>query len=195
MSISITRNFDNTLEPPILQMNPPNQALDYVRLLWPTALCELIATETNRYAFQRHVRDWTPTNEDKIWAFLGTIVLMGYHTLPSFENFSSSKKFSGVPALQERMSYRYFVDCGVISKLWTMKLTTYQSQTSDQSPFKAYDPCQYLLIDETMIKSKGRTKSKVCMPKNQSSMGVLSILFLLWLPMWLPNEFWYVNPV
>ena len=34
--------------------------LDYVRLLWPTALCELIAVETNRYAFQRHVRRGCP---------------------------------------------------------------------------------------------------------------------------------------
>ena len=45
-----------------------------MQLLWPTALCELIAVETNRYAFQRHVRDWTPTNADEIWAFLATIV-------------------------------------------------------------------------------------------------------------------------
>ena len=44
--------FDDTLEGPSLPMNPSNhQALDYVRLLWPTALCELIAVETNRYAF------------------------------------------------------------------------------------------------------------------------------------------------
>ena len=83
-------------------MNPSNhQALDYVQLLWPTALFELIhvAVETNRHAFQRHVRDWTTTSADEIWEFLGTIVLMGYHTLPSFEKYWSNKKFSGVPAL------------------------------------------------------------------------------------------------
>ena len=85
-------------------MNPTNhQALNYVRLLWPTTLCELIAVETNRYTFQRHVRDWTPTNADKFWAFLGTIVLMGYHTLPSFDKYWNSKKFNGVPTLQECM--------------------------------------------------------------------------------------------
>ena len=122
-------------------MNPPNQALDYVQLLWPTTLCELIAIETNRYAFQRHVRDWTPTNEDEIWAFLGTIVLMGYHTLPSFEWYWSNKKFSEVPALQKRMTFHQFRGLWTI---WTMNMDNetddlsdrfFQSQTSDQSPF------------------------------------------------------------
>ena len=155
-------------------MNPSNQALDDVQLLWPTTLCELIAVETNRYAFQRHVRDWTPTNADEIWAFLGTIVLMGYHTMSSFEEYLSSKKFSGVPALQQRMTFRQF------RGLWTMKLMTYQigffkvrlviSHLSSTFS-KAYDPCQCLLIDKTMIKSKGHAKSKVYMPKNQSSMA------------------------
>ena len=36
---------------------------------------------------------------------------------------------------------------------------------------KAYDPCECLSIDKTMIKSKGHAKSKVCMPKNKSSMS------------------------
>ena len=82
MSISITRNFDSTLESSILLMNPSNhQALDYVRLHLLTALCELIAVETNRYAFQKHVSDWTLTNEDEIWAFLGTVVGIPYTAL------------------------------------------------------------------------------------------------------------------
>ena len=56
--------FDDTLEGPSLPMNPSNhQALDYVRLLWPTALYELIAVETDRYAFQRHVRRGCPGGE------------------------------------------------------------------------------------------------------------------------------------
>ena len=38
--------FDDTLEGPSLP--------------WLTALCELIAVETNRYAFQRHVRRGCP---------------------------------------------------------------------------------------------------------------------------------------
>ena len=35
-----------------------------------------------------------------------------------------------------------------------------------------------------------------CLKTSQAWLqDVLSILFLLWLPMWLTNEFWYVNPV
>ena len=65
---------------------------------------------------------------------------MGYHTLPSFEKYWSSKKFSGVPALQERMTYRQFR--GLWGNLHIMDNETddlsdrfFQSQTSDQSPF------------------------------------------------------------
>ena len=65
--------FDDTLEGPSLPMSPSNhQALNYVRLLWPTALCELIAVETNRYAFQRHVRRGCPGRE--IVAFAVSVV-------------------------------------------------------------------------------------------------------------------------
>ena len=173
--------FDDTLEGPSSRMNPSNhKALDYVRLLWPTALCELIAVETNRYAFQRHVRDWTPTSADEIWAFLGTIVLMGYHTLPSFEKYWSNKKFSGVPALQERMTF------GRFRGLWG-NLHIVDNETDNSSDkfskvgpvisylscsfSQAYDPGQCLSIDETMIKSKGRAKGKVCTPKKPVKHG------------------------
>ena len=36
---------------------------------------------------------------------------------------------------------------------------------------QAYDPGQCLSIDETMIKSKGRAKGKVCMPKKPVKHG------------------------
>ena len=184
------------------QLDEHHQALDYVRLLWLTTLCELIAVETNRYAFQRHVRDWTPTSTDEIWAFLGTIVLMGYHTLPSFEKYWSNKKFSGVPALQECMTF------GRFRGLWgNLHIVDNETDEFSDKFFKvrpvisqlsssfsqAYNPGQCLSIDKTMIKSKGRAKGKVCMAKKNSKawlQDVLSILFLLWLPLQLPDVFW-----
>ena len=51
--------FDDTLEGPSLP--------------WPTALCELIAVETNRYAFQRHVRRGCPIGGE-IVAFAVSVV-------------------------------------------------------------------------------------------------------------------------
>ena len=170
-SIPITR----CLTTPLKAHEPIQpQALDYVRLLWPTALCELISVETNRYVLQRHVRDWTPTSADEIWAFLGTIVLIGYHTLPSFEKYWSSKKFSRVPVLQERITF------GRFCRLWgNLHIVDNETDDSFDKFFKvrpvishlscsfsqAYDPGKCLSIDETMIKSKGRAKGKVCMPK------------------------------
>ena len=48
---------------------PPqeNSAFDYLRLLWPVCLCELIATETDRYAHQCGIRDWQSVSVAEIW--------------------------------------------------------------------------------------------------------------------------------
>ena len=35
-----------------------NNALDYLKLLWPTAICAMLADQTNRYAVQNSVRCW-----------------------------------------------------------------------------------------------------------------------------------------
>ena len=53
-------------------MNPDdNNALDFLLLLWPNALCELIATETNRYAVQKKRINWVNTTASEVWTFLG----------------------------------------------------------------------------------------------------------------------------
>ena len=48
---------------------PPreNSTFDYLRLLWPVCLCELIATETGRYVHQRGIRDWQSVSVAEIW--------------------------------------------------------------------------------------------------------------------------------
>ena len=64
-----------------------NSALDFLKLLWPSALCELIATETNCYAAQKARSDWSNTSSNEIWNFLGVIIFMGFHRLPHICNY------------------------------------------------------------------------------------------------------------
>ena len=70
-----------------------NDALKYLRLLWPESLCELIALETDRYANQKGV------SVSEVWSFLGILILMGVHRLPRICNYWSKDCFLGISAL------------------------------------------------------------------------------------------------
>ena len=72
----------------------------------------MIANETNHYTYAKCGFGWHPTNVDEIWAFLGVVVLMGYHRLPSFPDYWSKSEYVGVRGIQRCMTYSRF------SQLW-----------------------------------------------------------------------------
>ena len=78
-----------------------NNALDYLKLLWPTAICAMLADQTNWYAVQNKVQHWQRTTATEIilWSFLGAILLMGIHALPCLTNYWSRNRFLGVGEL------------------------------------------------------------------------------------------------
>ena len=58
---------------PTQQVNPNDGSfLDYLLMLWPAALCQLIAVETNRHALQRGVSGWCDVTGAEVWTFLGS---------------------------------------------------------------------------------------------------------------------------
>ena len=78
------------IEGPSNDANPgDSNALDYLSMLWPATLCELIALETNRYALQRGVAKWRDVSTAEIWTFLGIVILMGIKRLPRISNYWS----------------------------------------------------------------------------------------------------------
>ena len=70
-----------------------NDALEYLRLLWPESLCELITLETDRYANQKGV------SVSEVLSFLGIVILMGVRRLPRIRNCWSKDCFLGISAL------------------------------------------------------------------------------------------------
>ena len=95
------------MEGPANNLDPcVNSELDFLRLLWPTALCSLIADETNRYAFQKKRKQWVSTNTSEIWTFLGIVILMGIHRLPRIRDYWSTNTLLGVPRIQQQMSLK-----------------------------------------------------------------------------------------
>ena len=79
------------MEGPIDDTDPKdNSALDFVKLLWPSAL---IAIETNWYAAHKATSDWSEASNNEIYSFLGVIILMGLYRLPRIYNYWNTKEY------------------------------------------------------------------------------------------------------
>ena len=167
---------------PAQDLNPKdNDALEYLRLLWPESLCELIALETDRYANQKGVTNWVSVSVSEVWSFLGIVILMGVHRLPRIRNYWSKDCFLGISALQGCMSLSRFwalwsnlhvVDnqciepSGGVSRKIKPVLDTLTSTF-----LRSYSPGQELSVDEGMVKYTGRAGGKVVMPNKPIRKG------------------------
>ena len=158
-----------------------NSVFEYLLLLWPAALCELIALETNRYANQKGVSNWQSVSVAEVWSFLGIIILMGIRRLPRIRNYWSKDYFLSIPALKRCMSLGRFwalwsnlhvVDnesinaSGSVSRKLKPVLDTLSSTF-----LRSYSPGQELSVDEGMAKYTGRAKGKVVMPNKPIKKG------------------------
>ena len=81
-----------------------SSAFEYLEIVWPSSVCELMALETNRYAVQKGVSNWGNTTIAEMWTYLGIILLIGINRLPRIKNYWSRDKFMGVPDLHRYMS-------------------------------------------------------------------------------------------
>ena len=171
-------------EGPVDSSSPEGKsALDYLRLLWPTAICQMICLETNNYALQHNRLNWAPVSTDEVWTFLAIVVLMGIHRLPTINQYWSQNRFLGVPAIPQQMSRQRFwklwsnlhlvdnqrADCrgtsGVSRKVKPLL------ETLSRTFCLHYTPSQEISVDEAMVKFKGRSKGKVYMPRKPVKEG------------------------
>ena len=157
------------------------ECLDFVKLLWPDSLCEHIAVQTNLYARQSNASGWVDTCRDEIWTFIGIVLEMGIHRLPSIEDYWSRNLLLGVQPVQRVMSKNRFLSlwhylhCDDNTEITdfsdvTCKIRTVLSTLS--SNFLArYNPSQELSVDEMMVKYKGRKGGKIKMPRKPVKVG------------------------
>ena len=166
---------------PSQDLNPNhNSALDYLLLLWPASLCDLIADETDRYAYERGTANWRNTSRAEIWTFLRITILMGIKRLPSIKLYWSGDALVSVPTLPRYMSRLRFCALwgnlhviggkrpakeGVSNKIKTIL------DTFSRTFLEYYSPAQELSVDESMIEYKGHVGGKVCMPRKPVKQG------------------------
>ena len=85
-------------------VNPgDSNALDYLSLLWPATLCELISVY-----LQRVVAKWRDVFTTKVWTYRGIVILVGIKRLPRINNYWSRDSFIGVPGIDQYMSVTIF---------------------------------------------------------------------------------------
>ena len=67
-----------------------------------------IAQQPNPYASQCN-QEWNETSTEEIKSFLGMILAMGIHKVPSVSNYWSQHALLGVPAITRNMSRNRFM--------------------------------------------------------------------------------------
>lgn len=165
--------------------------LDFLLILFPEELINLIVVETNRNAEQKQAaankvnKDWQLANND-IRSYLGIRLLQGIKVLPSERDYCSTNSFLGVKQVQDIMSrtrylkinqYLHFNDSSKAKprghaehdKLFHIRpLINKLTETFA----KAYAPNRENAIDEGLIKFKGRLAFKQYMPLKPAKRGI-----------------------
>ena len=58
------------VEGPTNDLDPTTSSVfEYLEIVWPNSLCELMALETNRYAVQKGVSNWENTTITEMWMY------------------------------------------------------------------------------------------------------------------------------
>ena len=170
------------VEGPYLFSDPrSNSELDFLTMLWPQALCDLIVEETNRYACRKGHSNWVDLTRDELYTFLGVNLAMGIHKMPRIGDVWSKDGLLGIPEVQKHMTRTRFwqiwsnlhvVDDNKVSPSdgLTRKFQPVLDVLSDTF-LSHYSPSQELCVDEAMVKYKGRARGRVYMPKKPIKRG------------------------
>ena len=175
--------YKGSLKGPVEPMNPNEyNSLDFLQLLWPESLVDVVVEETNRYGLNRGGHKWVNITREDVWAFLGIIICMGIHRLPNISDYWSKDSLLGVADVRKSMSLRKFWS------IWSNLHVVDNSQLpagaglSDKlgdvlkilgdTFARSYFPGQELSVDEAMVKYKGKVKKgKVYMPRKPVKRG------------------------
>ena len=99
---------------PIGQVNPlprGSLAVDFFQLFIDNHILEIIEREANRYARQaltqknKDPNSWKEVSVEELKAFLGLLIAMSIHRVPSLRDYWSTDWFFGVPAFSKIIAW------------------------------------------------------------------------------------------
>lgn len=168
-------------------MHPRIQSSEFVECCSPgeffcaifdNELFEHLVLQTNMYANQQQLVNWTPTNIEEMKAVFGVLLLMGVHVLPSLDHYWSSDPLFKVDSICQTMTCKRFkkileaIHCNDNTKAKKREEEGYDKLykirpviNSLNHKFEAvYIPSSCQSVDECMILFKGRSSMKQYMP-------------------------------
>ena len=151
-------------------------------------LVRKVVEETNRYATQnrpttsRKMKEWIPVDEEEIRKYLGLRILMGWAVLPSYSDYWSSDGLARVPDIGKVMSRDRFNairshihfnnnddPMAKNDRLW--KIRPVLDGLLDR--FRTvYRPDQWVCIDESLLRYRGRHMCVQFIPSKRSRYGL-----------------------
>ena len=155
-------------------------AVDFFQLFVDNRMLGNILRETNCYACQsllarnKDVRSWKEISLEELKAFLGLLICMSIHRLPSLRDYWSSDWVLGVPAFAKIMPRNRFLEIWNNLHLCDNSQMPQPGEPNFDKLFKVreflndlntnfrinYNPHREQAVDEAMIKYKGRTSLK-----------------------------------
>ena len=159
-----------------------NVMKSFYNVLTPTFL-QYIVDQSNLYASQRNQELHLSLEELK--AYVGILIIMGFHSLPSMRLYWSSDCNFVVPRIQQIMPLKRFLKITRLlhfndnskiickgedgyDKLY--KIRPFLDYANKRFPL-LFHPSRYLSVDESMIKFKGRSSLKQYMPMKPIKRG------------------------
>ena len=167
-------------------------AVDFFQLFVDNRMLGNILRETNRYAYQslqarnKDVRSWKEISLEELKAFLGLLICMSIHRLPSLRDYWSSDWVLGVPTFAKAMPRNRFLEIWNNLHLCDNSKMARPGDQNFDKLFKVreflndlntnfrinYNPHREQAVDEAMIKYKGRTSLKQYMPMKPIKRGI-----------------------
>ena len=172
----------------------PRESLtvDFFQLFVDNRMLGNILRETNRYACQllqarnKDVRSWKEVSLEELKAFLGLLIAMSIHRLPSLRDYWSSDWVLGVPEFAKVMPRNRFLEIWNNLHLCDNSKMPQSGEPNFDKLFKVreflndlntnfrinYNPHREQAVDEAMIKYQGRTSLKKYMPMKPIKRGI-----------------------
>lgn len=96
----LTESFDDTAS---VVEDMREKEVDFFGKLLDESITQIIVQETNVYSTQKQSKNWTPLSCQELRAFIGMLILMGIHQLPTLKCYWSSDPILRVDTVADVM--------------------------------------------------------------------------------------------
>lgn len=177
------QSFDFTESSTVNVVINSEKPTDYFRVFFGENICQKITKESNLYASQKNTHLFMDLEE--LNAFLGILIFMGFHSLPTLRSYWSNNENFHVERVTKVFTLKRFLKI-----LRYLHLNNNETMPKPKTPefdrlYKlrplikhltdtfqsAFTPYRYLSIDESMCAFKGRTTLKQYMPMKPIKRG------------------------